>query len=247
MLYNGKKMDSLKSITAYNFIYKVVRFCLTLLYFYFLYLFGSQIWAELKPLISIILKEFPEIFGTITDEYTSFTTDEVFEKLKQAGIAFLFLVASFIGIFLLKLIWAKLPVPGCFIKYWDNEGQVSSILGRCICAHLRGSTYFTNEQWIYVVSYAKGQQYYFYKATRNKSYADIMRKYDKSYKLDYIGDLPENINPKTVTSNKKLDVKTINTDNSVKPQAPVKSSTKVNREAQEPKFEDDDNTQEKKD
>lgn len=238
-------MDSLKSITAYNFIYKVVRFCLTLLYLYFLYFFGSQMWEEVKPLLSSILKDFPELFGEVADVSKSFTTEEIFEKLKQTGIIFLFLIASFIGVFLLKLIWAKLPVPGYFIKYWDNSGQVSSILGRCICSHLRGNTYFSNEEWVEIVAYAQGQQYYFYKATRSKSYADIMRKYDKSYKLDYIGDLPENINPKTVSVNKKLDVKTISTVNPVKPQASTKTnSTKREREFQEPKFENDNNIKE---
>ena len=239
-------MESLKSITAYNFIYKIVRFCLTLLYLYFLYFFGSQIWQEVKPLLAAVLKEFPEIFGTITTEAKSFTTEEIFSKLKQAGITFLFLVASFIGVFVLKIIWAKLSVPGAFIKYWDNEGQVSTILGRCICAHLRGNTSFNNEDWIEIVKYAKGQKYYFYKATRNKNYADIMRKYDSAYKIDYIGDLPKNINPKTVSANKKLDIKTTSTVTPLKPQPSTKtiSSTKAEREIQEPKFDNDDNINE---
>lgn len=190
-------MESLKSKEAYIAFYKVICILITILSFFTLYYYGKEIWDSREPYIEFF--KFNILHEPVTKEYS---VDEMMDFLKNTGISILFLIGTLVSLKIIKKIWKALPVPGAFIKYWDDNGEISNILGRYICNHLRGDLRFNNEEWVYLVKYAENQTYYFYKASRSKNYAKIFKKYDPNYKIDYIPNNSETIKAPPAPINK---------------------------------------------
>lgn len=221
-------MEYFKSKTTYITFYKAVCLFLMLLSFFFIYHFSKELWDSREPYIEFFNHNVSHEPGT-----KDYTNDEMIEFLKTSGISVLMMICSLIGVNIVRNLWKSCPVPGSFIKYWDENGEISHILGRHICSHLRGNLRFRNEDWVHLVKYTENQTYYFYKATRSKNYANIFKKYDGNYKSDYIPGNSEIVKtplskPVTTGTNKPANVKNvvINQNQTSKP---------INKAEEEPK------------
>jgi hypothetical protein len=88
---------------------------------------------------------------------------------------------------ILQVMWfgfKKLPVPSKWILNWDSANEFPHLLGRMIVFHLRGNTYLSYGNLMFMNKLCNKELLYLSRHRRNEKLVQLFKKYDRSYMND---------------------------------------------------------------
>lgn len=168
--------------------YKSICLALTILTLFVWYEYIMNLWQNRQPYLDFVQTQLNN-FGakySFAPEAKDHTVDEMMEFAKATGIQTLIFIGSLIFLSIAKKIWNATPILSSLIKRWDDADDLSHLLGRLICNHLRNNTTISNKDFFDLVNYSMTQNFYFNQATQNPNYQGMFKKYDGNYRFDFL-------------------------------------------------------------
>ena len=102
-------------------------------------------------------------------------------ELKLIGV----LAAQLIITLVTKHLLFSLPFPKKWISQWDNQGEISPVLGRLIVENLRYKKNLNSYTLTYLIGCADTQHYMLAYHSKNPNSQNLFQKYDPHYLKDY--------------------------------------------------------------
>lgn len=103
-----------------------------------------------------------------------------FGLLWSIGKVFLTVIALVI----IKIIIMRIPISSKYILHLDKNNEISSILGRYLCNHLRNKSYIDFFTLIFLSQEADYESYIINKNSKKNDYQQLFNKYDLFYEKD---------------------------------------------------------------
>jgi hypothetical protein len=109
-------------------------------------------------------------------------------KLESAGIKWLwsifYLVIKIVVLKLVSYTFRHAPTPMKWLKKWDDNGEISTILGKKITYHLRFNNNVSFEDFIILKSYATSEKTMLNHQSEDEIKKHFFLKYDSSFNED---------------------------------------------------------------
>lgn len=158
--------------------YLIMLMCFKAIYWLILIIFISIIWEHKDVYINLLDNK----TLSKSQEFKNYDIykDFFYFWLKQGGI-FLFKIFT---ISLIIKIFKNIPIPGIWIKKWEDQNLIDSIFGRKLCNHFRYNQYLSLENFYYFHKISIFENKKFKNSINNTNLHEIFKRHDLNFKKD---------------------------------------------------------------